>query len=225
MKEKIDQLQCRIASTMQTRLAEKQFESVSQLSKLLSAVGEIGKKYSDLERALEETTASLGLITTKHVGQQGNGATAQSSLLGASFWERAQSGGLRIRVRWSLNRRNLEDEEFCEHTAAATMAVFVGRLVTVFGETALKKLLRIRINRGPLLSQHPEVDFINQTQQSVYAHKKVPGTDYFILTHSQTSQKVEDLKRVCRILELVPGSVQIEAVPKCDALSAELLRD
>jgi hypothetical protein len=58
----------------------------------------------------------------------------------------------------------------------------------------------------------PAKDFVNQAQGKLYGHKKIQGTDYYVLTHSQTSQKIEDLNRICRVVGFISGSVQIEQV-------------
>jgi hypothetical protein len=91
--------------------------------------------------------------------------------------------------------------------------------VEELGPDALQKLVRIRVNRGPLLSKSPKTDFLNQTQGRVYGHKRLRGTDYFVLTHSQTSQKADDLIRVCGVLGLVRGSVQVRVVDRVDSYS------
>ena len=70
-----------------------------------------------------------------------------------------------------------------------------------------------------MISKSPKTDFLNQTQGKVYGHKRLRGTDYFVLTHSQTSQKVDDLGRICRVLGLIPGSVQIRVVDRADSYS------
>jgi len=92
------------------------------------------------------------------------------------------------------------------------MEAFVSRVVQAMGPEALIKLEQVRINRGPLISKTPARDFLNQAKGDLYSHKRIRGTDYYILTHSETSQKVDDLKKVCRVLGFAPESVHIEQV-------------
>jgi hypothetical protein len=90
------------------------------------------------------------------------------------------------------------------------MAIVVARMLQELGRSAEEKLLRIRLNRGVLLSKKPESDFRNVRKGDVYGHKQVPGTEYFVLTHSATEEKAEDLKRICRALGLKAGTFHIE---------------
>jgi hypothetical protein len=55
---------------------------------------------------------------------------------------------LHIRVRWSKLGKALPDEEICEKRATTTMAVFLGRLIRIFGEPMADRLTRIRFVRG-----------------------------------------------------------------------------
>lgn len=127
---------------------------------------------------------------------------------------RARPQTLHLKIDWQANHRPHGEEEICEHTAAATMATFISRVIQELGDQAIKKLEAIRINRGPLISRMPARDFVNQAQGRLYGHKKIRGTDYYLLTHSSTAQKLEDIRRICRVLGLVPGSVQIEQIDR-----------
>jgi hypothetical protein len=214
MKQQIENLQSNIGKLMQQHLSKGDFETVNVLSPLLSRVQSLQRRNEDLLHEVCEIESTLKTVKAKPASQKvaellpqlttnhenGNGA------------ERGRPQTLKIKIDWKANKRNRESEEICENTAAASLANFIGRIIQEFGNDALQKLERVRINRGPLLSKTPAKDFLNQAQGILYAHKKIRGSDYYILTHSQTSQKVEDLNRICRVLGLVPGSVQIEQV-------------
>lgn len=129
---------------------------------------------------------------------------------------RAERKTLRIEIDWRANGKAHENEVILLPKAAESLAKFISRLAEELGPDVLQKLSRLRVNRGPLLSKSPSADFVNQAQGKLYGHKRVPTTDYYVLTHSQTSQKVEDLERVCRVVRLAPGSVQIRAVSRAD---------
>ncbi len=199
---------------MQEHLSNADFDTVTILSPLLARVQELQRRNAEIEHEVSEIESTLKATKGKSHAQKVAVLVPQ---LTAAYTNGGETGRgrrqtLKIHVDWKANKRNKEPEEICENTAAASMAVFVSRIIQEFGQEVLQKLERVRINRGPLISKTPAKDFVNQAQGKCYGHKKIRGSDYYILTHSQTSQKVEDLNRVCRVLGLVPGSVQIEQV-------------
>lgn len=224
MKQQIESFQSSVGKLMQDNLAKGDFEAVTLLSPILSRIQDLKKRYIELERDVSEIETALDGVKGKSTSQKVAELVPQ---LGTRLETDRETGRgrpqtLKISIDWKANKRNRESEEICENTAAASMAVFVGRLIHEFGSEAVQKLERVRINRGPLLSKTPVKDFVNQSQGILYGHKKIRGSDYYILTHSQTSQKVDDLNKVCRILGLIPGSVQIEQVSR-DAWLKDLI--
>lgn len=199
---------------MQEHLANADFSTVNILSPLLARVLDLQKRNASIEREVSEIEATLraakGKSQTQKVAELVPQLTAAFGNGGGEGRGRPQT--LKICVDWRANKRNKEPEEICENTAAASMVTFVSRAIQEFGQDILQKLGQVRVNRGPLISKTPAKDFVNQAQGKLYGHKKIKGCDYYILTHSQTSQKVEDLNKVCRVLGFVPGSVQIEQV-------------
>ena len=215
MKDEITGLLQKVGQMMQRELAAQNFDAATALSPLLSRLKDLQKR-SDLVRSeLAEIQSALSHTNGKPNAQH---VVELLPRLGAmdDYEEvgRSRPQTLRLKIDWQANRRSHDDEEICEHTAAATMTTFINRIIQEFGEQAIKKLEAIRVNRGPLISKTPAADFVNQAQGRLYGHKKIRGTDYYLLTHSSTSQKVEDIRRVCRVLGFVPGSVQIEQLDR-----------
>jgi hypothetical protein len=218
IKDRIEHLLGEIGILMKGHLDKRDFDSVTQLAPLLSRVQQLQKRAAELDGEVSEIETSLkamnGKITSERVaelvprsvGKEEDGA------------ERGRAGPqtLRIEIDWKANGKQREREIILQPIAGDGMEKFLSRLVEELGEDAIQKLRRVRVNRGPLLSRSPETDFLNQTQGKVYAHKRLRGTDYFVLTHSQTSQKADDLGRICRVVGLVPGSVQIRVVDRAD---------
>jgi hypothetical protein len=214
MKQQIENLQKSIGKLMQEHLANAEFDTVTILSPLLARVQELQKRDADIEREVAEIESTLKATKGKSQTQKVAELVPQltSAYGNGDETGRGRPQTLKIRIDWKANARNKEPEEICENTAAASMAAFVSRAIQELGQDVLSKLERVRINRGPLISRTPAKDFVNQAQGKLYGHKKIRGSDYYILTHSQTSQKVEDLNKVCRVLGFVPGSIQIEQV-------------
>ena len=112
-------------------------------------------------------------------------------------------------LNWQLiNRGN--QEKIRENTAAATMARLMERLARSLGEKILDKLTGFRISRGPIVSRTPDRDFINKKTGDTYAHHKIPNTSYYVLTHSETDQKVKDLKSIAKFLGYPATFLQID---------------
>jgi len=217
MNERIEQLLGSIGKLMQGHLAKRDFESVTQLSTLLARVQQLKKQATELEHEVAEIDASLKKMNGKSTSEQ------VAELIPRLAGNEADEGGragpqtLRIEIDWKANGKDHDKEVILQPMAADSMVVFLGRLVEEYGQDALQKLSRVRVNRGPLLSTSPKTDFVNQAQGKVYGNKRLRGTDYYVLTHSQTTQKADDLNRVCKVLGLVPGSVQIRVVERAES--------
>lgn len=221
MKNQIENIRNKIGAIMQERLVNDDFETVTTLGPLLARVQTLQKRYGDMEREILEIESAL--TTTQASSETEDVAKSESHRTephrNGSDLARGLPQTLKIQIDWKANKRNKKAEEICRNTAAATMAAFIGRLVEELGEDCLAKLAQVRINRGPLISKVPAKDFVNQSKGTLYGHQKLNGCDYYILTHSPTSQKVEDLNNICRLLGFVPGSVQIEQVSRRGWLS------
>lgn len=199
---------------MQRHLSKRDFETVAALSPLLSRVQDVQRRCVSIEGEIAEIEYAIKALKAGSTSENTGGVMPKlvPEFAREGDAERARLQTLKITIDWKANKRNHGTEEICENTAAASMVQFISRLIEEFGSDALEKMEKIRINRGPLLSKSPTKDFVNQTQGRLYGHKKIHGTDYYVLTHSQTSQKVEDLNRLCRVVGFALGSVQIEQV-------------
>lgn len=124
---------------------------------------------------------------------------------------------LRIKINWPLLGKPDGTEIICEHLASASLVRFASRLSEVLGPDVLEKLSRLRINRGPFVTKNPKIDYWNPADQDTYQHQPVRHSGFFILTHSETSQKVKDVSTVGRFLKLPPRAIIAEAVDKSEA--------
>ena len=218
MKDRIENLLNKIGKLMQEHLSNRKFDSVTQVSTLLSKVQQLQKRATELDDEVSEIEATLTKGDGKSVQEKVAEIVPHVSHNGEDedFGGRSGPKTLRIEIDWKANRKNHEKEVVLLPKAADGMIKFLSRAVEEFGQEALQKLIRMRINRGLLLSKTPATDFLNQAQGRVYAHKRLRGTDFFVLTHSQTSQKATDLERICRVLGFVPGSVKISEVKRAE---------
>ena len=218
MKQQIETLQARIGKLMQDHLATHDFNTVTLLSPLLSRVQALQNRNIELEREVSEIETTLKGLNGKGTSQK---VAELIPPLTAAYEEehdsaRGRTQTLRLKIDWKANGRTHESETICQPTAAASMTAFVARVLEELGQEALQKLTRVRINRGPLLSKTPATDFLNQAQGKLYGHKRVKNTEFYVLTHSPTTQKIDDINKICRVLGLKAGSVQIETIDRLD---------
>lgn len=218
MKDRIENLLTKIGKLMQEHLSNRKFDSVTQVSTLLSKVQQLQRRAAELDDELSEIEATLTKGDGRSVHEKVAEIVPQVRHNGDDDDIGGRSGPqtLRIEIDWKANRKSHEKEVILLPKAADGMVAFLGRAIEELGQEAMQKLIRMRINRGPLLSKNPSVDFLNQAQGRVYGHKRLRGTDFFVLTHSQTSQKATDLERICRVLGFVPGSVKIQEVKRSE---------
>lgn len=212
MKNRVNSLIGKIGKAMQTQLANQQFDSVTNMSTVLSRARQLQKQLEKIEQELPE----IEEIVSNFSSCKPNGHTFDSELTDNSEplrkTGRSVPQTIRIKINWKANKRNREQEEIYSAKANEVMAEFIARLIDEFGNEAQQKLFQFRANRGPLLSRFPQKDF------GPYQYKRVRGTDFYVLTHSATPEKVEVLNKICRLLELVPGSVQIKAEDRFEKL-------
>jgi hypothetical protein len=128
------------------------------------------------------------------------------------YARRSQGKKLHIEIDWQRLQKPGGQEVICEHQASETMTKFIQRLYMVYGTSIFDKLSTFRISRGPIVSKDPNRDFVNRSKGTPYSHQEIRGTGFSVLTHSQTSQKVGDLKEVCRYLNFPTGAVTISEV-------------
>lgn len=218
MKTRIEKLLGEIGTLMQGHLSKSEFQSVSQLSPLLARLQSFQKRAMELDGEISEIESAIKTLNGKTSPQLV--AEIDPHLIytngDSDDFGRAGPQTLRIEVDWKANGKAHEKEVILLPKASDSMVKFLGRVVEEFGQDSLQKLSRIRINRGPLISRTPATDFLNQAQGKVYVHKRLRGTDFFVLTHSQTSQKIDDINRICLVLGLFPDSVQVRAVSRAD---------
>jgi len=97
----------------------------------------------------------------------------------------------------------------CERTSSETLVVLMERILTHFGMPGLEKLTGLTVSRGPLVSRNPRKDYLNSKTGDLYTHHRIPGTNLYVLTHSDNKQKVKDINSALRLLGLPAGSFNV----------------
>jgi len=125
---------------------------------------------------------------------------------------------LKVTVRWSALGKALSDEILMDRFANITQAELLGKLVLHLGQTVLHQLKEFSKTQGGRMhiSENPKRDpnFINQANDTVYAHKPIPGTNLFLLTNTSTEEKKEDLDLFLNFARLPREAVSVEIIGK-----------
>jgi negative regulator of replication initiation len=132
-----------------------------------------------------------------------------AELVGASAGIRRK--GIRVSIDWRSVSQSRDLTRIEQAKGSKALVGFLSEIYSVMGEEALEKLTALRISRGPLVSVDPKRDFINRGDGSVYAHHPIPGTKYFVITHSGTTEKMEAMRAAARLIGL-KNAVSIERI-------------
>lgn len=191
-------------------------EAINRLSDTATKI----KRLQESLAAIEHDASDLETFLNGFTKSPESESPSATSLLANHFEpsddveSRSRSKKLCVEIDWGRLEKPGGKEVICERMASDTMTKFVHRLYAALGIAILEKLSSFRISRGPLVSKDPKRDFSNRANGTLYSHQRVPGTSFYVLTHSQTSQKVADVKDACRFLTLPVGAVKVSEVEK-----------
>lgn len=114
----------------------------------------------------------------------------------------AESGKLRLIIRWGELDVDREDELICENKASESVAKILGKLISEFGPSMRAQLMELPVIRYPLAKDRS--GFVMATGKQL-ASIRVPGTDLYLCAHSDNHQKVKELSRLFSQLTLPDG--------------------
>ncbi|MDP3852042.1 MAG: hypothetical protein Q8Q59_16185 [Luteolibacter sp.] len=214
MKTQINNLLEEIGQQMQQELTTKNFRNVANLAIFLKRAESLQSRTLALETEFEELQAELDASNATEKGDSISHPSNGYQSAPRKVQSRAENKTLRIEIDWSANGRPKDMEVIALPMAADGMATFLARMIEELGPDSIDKLAQVRINRGPLISNYPDKDFVNRKNGKKYGHKEIGKTGYYVLTNNQTSEKRDALKQVCGKLGLIPGSVKIRELPK-----------
>ena len=169
---------------------------VERLTPLASRMRQIAEQKHALETELEEMAKTL--TSSSATQNRTIPSTFSANSHPNRITRRATRGGLCVDATFPRSGKlRLE-----EPTAAETLAVLMEHILTNYGESALEKLQNVRTARGPLVSRNPRTDFLNPRKHEPYGHHRIPGTAFYVLTHSSTVEKIEQIQRALRTVGL-----------------------
>jgi len=131
---------------------------------------------------------------------------------------RALRKKIRIVIDWTMFGAHSGTETICEHMASDSLVKFVTRLYQIKGIEVLERLSELRVNRGFFVSKNPSKDYRywNGSADAEYQNRPIADSGFFVLTQSDTNQKIGDIKKACQFLGVTIGAVKVEEVDKND---------
>ena len=157
---------------------------IDRMSRIAKRLNEIALHVKSLNAELVESGSALDAPTS---GEQPAGPNALPFRLEAPI----RRGELEIVVDWPACGLPRPKALVSEPKASDTLVAFIAELKEALGLDSLRKLAQLQVSRGPLLSENPAKDFLNSKRGTQYAHQQIPGTSFFVLTHSSTDEKLE----------------------------------
>jgi hypothetical protein len=204
MKADLDKLEQEAMGLIREYANRVDVAALTQLSDAARRITDVKQHLADIDHEYRNIVATLNTFRHRNPADRikSNGVTTGS-----------HRKKLRIEIDWPKLGKG-PAETICENVSSATMVQFVNRMFEKFGEPVLEKLARLRLNRGPFLSKSPEVDFSNKAAGTLYQHQSIPGTEYYVLTHSANVEKVADIRRAVQQLGIPAGIVTVTEVLK-----------
>jgi hypothetical protein len=180
---------------IQKRIAEAtaahDFEEAARLAQIAAQLKRIDEQRNQLLASVRSTSAAPMPLAAPASVEHPKRSSGDSVRL-------ASRGGLAVEIK-SEDGRSLR---ICEKTATDTVVALMERIMTLFGLSGLEKLMNLQVSRGPLISREPRKDYLNASTGNLYAHHRIPGTSLYVLTHSDTQQKMKDLTAALQRLGL-----------------------
>jgi len=184
MKDRIKSLADRIFNSMQEALNEENIEEISRLTPLSKRLKSLSSKLEALEDSLNDIDESLQMPADDPPAKKPKPIHTKS-----------RRSHIRIEIDWEANGHSYPRQVIEESTSAASMVTLFSTLHRRIGIKVLENAQAFLINRGPLISSSPQKEFRNLSTGEIYGNSPIPGTKYNVLTHSETKQKVSDLRR------------------------------
>jgi len=186
-----------------------QMSEISRLNRIAERVTEI----QAIQRKLEQELASLG--SELNVPPPGPAVSQSRPVLAyprASADAPLLLGPVAITIDWAAIGKPHPKQTICERKASDTLRSFFESIYDRFGPETLARLVAIRANRAPLISRQPQVEFLNPKQGVCYQHQQIGATEWYVLTHSSTPEKIAIVRQIARALRFPPGALVVQEV-------------
>lgn len=189
MKDRIENLQSLVFEKIQSAAVSQDVEEISRLTPL-------SKKLQALATKLEGLSAQISDIEEEFENpNRAKPPQMTKVVVPAAKVSKGRRTHLRIEIDWEANGHSYPRQVIEEPTAAASMITLLRTLHCRLGIKVLEKAEGFIINRGPFVSSKPFEDYRNPSTGEIYGNSHISGTRFNVLTHSETKQKVSDLRK------------------------------
>lgn len=202
---KFDSLLNQLMQQIQAATGRVDVTEIARLSQLAHRVQGIKNQASALEQELLQIQAA---IEGKSAPEEKPDDWAHDPVI-PGFIRRPISS-VNVQINWQRCGINRPIAKINEAKMSANLVRFVTEIKDALGIEALKKLTAFKISRGPPLSQNPNSDYVNKTNGSIYSHHLVPGTTYYVLTHSSTHEKRDAIRGAWYFLGLPEDALSVQ---------------
>lgn len=209
MKTEYSSLRDEVFNRIEEAARSGNIDQITQLSSISLRIKKALDTYDFLESEYHNLSCQLGKKNTDKPVKDGN-----SSFDLGYLKTKSPKTILSVQIDWDANDKPYGVDVFCETKTTTTMVRLMERIYSILGDRVLEIGSRERVSRGPLLSNSPEKDYANQTKGGIYQHSPIGDTGYYVLTHSDTDQKVKNIMGFLSRLGLVPGSFSVCKVQK-----------
>jgi hypothetical protein len=188
-------------------------EAISGLAPIATQLNRLKRLQSEVE--VEKTQIHEALIEYTKRGENSTQPLPRNHEPVSDFrnGQRRMGKKIRIEIDWKRIGKDRATETICMHKASDAITKWATRFYEELGPEVLRNLSAFQVGRGMLVSRSPETDY-RTPEGKPYQSRPILNSGYFILTHSETSEKVEDIQNACRHLKLPIGSVSVEAIEK-----------
>ncbi|MBI5770618.1 MAG: hypothetical protein HZA93_22765 [Verrucomicrobia bacterium] len=225
MKPKLENLQARLLSRISAAARAGKLEEVAAFSTHASRVKELFGRLEQLEKDAEMIAHELNEIEGIHENSKRphslapapaakNGSVELDELVSAITTKRRDLRILEIKIDWAKNGHPGGVEMIRESFASDSLVKLFESLRAHFSSRAFDVGSTVQVNRGPFVSRNPRADFVNRVNGEAYSSQPVRGTDWFVLTHSTTNEKVRDVRQLLEKIGLKPGTFSVTAVSR-----------
>lgn len=199
-----------ITSRISAAAVQGDFDRVTQLTKNAKRIQEIVATQTALNEELVQIGKSLADASTENRQRPSVGAGTilldpSDEVYGDEF-----QGDVSVMIDFPKMGINRSATKVSERKVSMTLLKTIELLTNTMGEEILEKLARIRVSRGPLVSNRPERDYLNSKTGALYAHHRIGRSNFHVLTHSSTPEKIEALREVARALAISPTNFQVK---------------
>ena len=197
-----DALLKQIMEKIQAATARVDVTEITRLSQLARRVQEISSQMMSLADEFGRIETSVQPGATSETSQVLT--PTGSETLGSTP---AFQGEVLVEIDWALCGVSRSKAKVSARKMSETLVQYIAELKSALGNQVLEKLTGFRVSRGPLVSKNPAHDFLNSSTNTTYAHHRIDGTDYYVLTHSSTAEKMDAIRESWRFLRLTEAAL------------------